>query len=152
MQTIKAFAEKHGLTIQSVRVDSNPRKTDPKWEAAHFRVTVQNGQRGSITTYYSLGSGHRVKSRAGVGEFDAKRNCYMRYPDPELESVLDCLAIDASFAEGNTYNDFCAELGVDTDSRKALESYLACQQTAMDLHRLLGRAAYNELMNETERL
>ena len=36
-------------------------------------------------------------------------------------------------------------MGYDTDSRKGLDTYLACQQTGTDLRRLLGYDLYAKL-------
>lgn len=48
---------------------------------------------------------------------------------PEPVDVLGSLLSDASLALGCTHEDFCMNLGIDTDSRKGLESYLTCQRT-----------------------
>lgn len=45
---------------------------------------------------------------------------------PTAASVLYCLFSDASLGE-QTFDDFCSNLGYDTDSRKAFDSYLECQ-------------------------
>lgn len=56
--------------------------------------------------------------------------------DPKASDIMECLLSDASLGD-NTFDDFCAELGYDTDSRKALESYLECQSMNAKLRRLL---------------
>lgn len=52
---------------------------------------------------------------------------------PTVDQVLESFWMDASLAQG-TFDDFCADLGYDTDSRKALNSYLACQEIASQLN------------------
>lgn len=54
------------------------------------------------------------------------------YESPKLTDVLECLEADASLGE-MLFKDFCDDLGYDTDSRKALEIYESCQDTAIKL-------------------
>ena len=59
-----------------------------------------------------------------------------RYPTkPTLADIMYSLQSDAACAS-ESFDDFCSNCGYDTDSRKALETYLACQQTGTDLRRL----------------
>lgn len=72
---------------------------------------------------------------------------------PTLESVLDCLASDASSVEcEGSFENWCSSLGYDTDSRKAEATYRACMEQAFNLRHLLGAAAYDQLLNHMERL
>ena len=46
---------------------------------------------------------------------------------PQLVDVLHSLVMDAALVwHGQTFEDFCSETGLDTDSRKAEASYNAC--------------------------
>lgn len=58
-------------------------------------------------------------------------------PDPyDIES---CLVSDAQCAmEAADFDDFCANLGYDTDSRKAFDIYNACKETAFKLSSAAG--------------
>jgi len=47
---------------------------------------------------------------------------------PKLNDVLNSLYIDSQVGE-LLFEDFCGEFGYDSDSRKALEIYLKCQDT-----------------------
>lgn len=85
--------------------------------AHHYRVTLEYKGRKLPNIEFHTGSGWKV--------------------GPVAHDVLDCLLSDADLG-ANTFDDFCAELGYDTDSRKALESYLECQSMSKKLHRLLG--------------
>lgn len=49
-----------------------------------------------------------------------------------------------------TFEDHCAELGYDTDSRKALEGYLVCQEIDGKLRRLFGSAHMEEMREALE--
>lgn len=68
--------------------------------------------------------------------------------DPTAEGCLECLLSDAASGD-STFEDFCAELGYDQDSRKAERVWKACKQTRSRLERLLG-ADFDSFM-EAER-
>jgi hypothetical protein len=62
---------------------------------------------------------------------------------PELRGRGDLLQAFACFlsdaiAGGQTFDDFCADFGYDTDSRKAWKSWKACQRAALKARRLLN--------------
>lgn len=61
---------------------------------------------------------------------------------PDLVDVLYCLISDGQLAE-ESFEDFCANLGYDTDSRKALDIYLDCQKQSQSLTKVIGRNLYN---------
>lgn len=56
---------------------------------------------------------------------------------PDAAGVLECLLSDASGAD-QSLEDWCGDLGYDTDSRKAERTWKACQRCALRLRRLLG--------------
>lgn len=59
--------------------------------------------------------------------------------EPSAEDVMECLLSDASGVESSRgFEDWCAEMGFDTDSRKAEATYRACERNAEKLRRLLG--------------
>lgn len=80
---------------------------------------------------YYTGIGHRKKGRP---------------QKPELDAVLYALVLDAGASE-ERFDDWCANFGYDPDSRKALETYLQCQETAAKL-----RKAGINIAAECERL
>lgn len=57
--------------------------------------------------------------------------------EPDAASVLSCLLSDAS-AGSETFEDWCANLGYDTDSRKAERIYKQCLEQTAKLKKLLG--------------
>jgi hypothetical protein len=65
---------------------------------------------------------------------------------PKFDSILACLVHDA-VGSAQTFDDWCSGYGYDTDSRKALQSYIGCQETAKKL-----RLARVPLEKEAERL
>jgi len=78
-------------------------------------------------------------------EFEYYTGSALKDP-PKCDDVLHALINDAS-AEGEGFSDWCSNLGYDTDSRKALQTYLDCQEIAQKL-----RKAKIDIRYERERL
>jgi hypothetical protein len=57
---------------------------------------------------------------------------------PSAAAVVSTL-IASSSGSDQTFHDWCGDFGYSEDSRKALETYLACQVELANLRRLLGR-------------
>jgi hypothetical protein len=133
--TIRGFVMRHGIGFGAEWADSNPHMShlSDHWrDAHHFKVQIRKGRR-KLTTYFSQGYGIS-------GE-------------PTVEDVLDCLACDAMMVEGGrSFEDWCGELGLDTDSRKAEKTFKLVELQAKELRCVLGDEAYDELLYETERL
>lgn len=106
-------------------------------------------KRTSPDVTYRMGIGHRKprKGRWATQEM-------MPVATPELADVLDSLIVDAScYDNARSFEDFCGDLGYDTDSRKALAMYEACRTTADWLTSLVGgESEMRHLMYEVERL
>lgn len=95
--------------------------------ASHWTVTL--ARRGeSMRAPYSMGSAH-------TGQ-------------PDMVDVLGSLLLDANCA-GESFADFCAELGMDTDTAedrsKADRAYNACKRAADGLARLFTPAELDDL-------
>lgn len=58
-------------------------------------------------------------------------------PAPDVLDVLYSLVLDSSAAD-ETFEDWCANYGYDTDSRKAEATYRACVDYGIRLRRILG--------------
>lgn len=54
-----------------------------------------------------------------------------------LYAVVAALLHDASGAD-NTFEDWCADYGYDTDSRRAMDTYLTCQKTVVWCRKWFG--------------
>lgn len=127
MQTTKDFTN-----AILVRKALNTKSDDWQETADQWLVTI-NGQ----TFDFYTGVGLRKKSRLGGEGIPQK---------PELDTVLYSLVMDA-VADEIGYDVWCDELGYDTDSRKALNIYLSCQENAAKLR----KAGFN-IDEERERL
>lgn len=67
---------------------------------------------------------------------------------PTTEDVLESLRLDVMGADNaDTFEDWAAECGYSTDSRRAESVYVACCDAAKRLRGLLGRANYETLMS-----
>jgi hypothetical protein len=115
--TIKAFCAKHRIRCESSMVDSNPNMDD--WRgASHYRVTLRAHGR-QMSTFFSMGAAH----------------CH----EPEAVDVLDCLLSDASSIDNcSGFDDWAAECGMDTDSRKAERTYNTVMAQTAKLKTFLG--------------
>lgn len=110
-----------GLTMRATRKEG----TREGWDASasHWRITLRR-DRASMTTDYSMGTAYTGS--------------------PELADVLNCLMRDAECG-AQSFEDFCAALGYDTDSRSAEKTWRACKATARNLARLFNNDMLRDL-------
>jgi hypothetical protein len=95
-------------------------KPDDSWsrDAHHYKVTLSRG-RTRIVVPFHQGSAHTAP--------------------PTVTDVIDCLISDATgFENVQSFEDWCAEYGYDTDSRTAERTYKAVERQTGQLRRLLG--------------
>ncbi len=76
----------------------------------------------------------------------AERDALAQGKAPDLYSVICCI----EKYEPEPFADWCANFGYDTDSRKALATYLACQKNAADFARLCR--GDEEMMHEAQNI
>jgi hypothetical protein len=115
--------------------DRNKKSKNFQDESDQWLVVI-NGQRFD----YYTGVGHRHKLYMDVLVQVSKP------VTPKFDSILACLVQDA-VGSAQTFDDWCFDYGYDTDSRKALDTYMACQETAKKL-----RLARVPVTAEAERL
>jgi hypothetical protein len=131
---IAEFIRQRRLAMRAEWADSNPNMVgDPKWAAAanHWKCTLRHGRK-RMTVYFSQGPAINH--------------------EPELKSVLDSLASDASLIEDSRdFEDFARELGYDPDSRKAERSYDVTRKQTDRFKRFLGAEAFEQLLFHVER-
>jgi hypothetical protein len=125
------FAEKKGFSYDEWRVT-----------LSHQGKTLENS--------YMTGLGHRKESISNPYkgqkcslEFLAKHNATVTVI-PSIADVLFGLLMEA-VSSTESFEDFCGNFGYDTDSRKALETYLTCQETHSKLIKFLGHETFNDL-------
>lgn len=130
-KTLADFIGAHRITCGSTPTTSNPNIDPDGPPMDHWRCELQRAGR-RWTVYFSVGKGHKGAP-------------------PTCADVLDCLASDSCGVD-QSFEDWAADLGYDTDSRKAERTFRICQEQARKLKAILGPDAYQELLYETERL
>jgi hypothetical protein len=116
------------------------------WSHFAWQVTLKRGTIDGYTTSYRTGIGHAkplpkpTVFRPDLCESDRVRAWFNKpgtaIPPTVADVVASCLSDSNSAAD--TFEDFCDSLDYDTDSRKALETYLQCQAIGKHMRRLLG--------------
>ena len=129
--TLEQFIEDHKLGIICRRTKANP-NMESETPMDHWKCVLNNPAGKTLHVFFSMGQGHKGKQ-------------------PKLDEVLNCLASDCSGVE-NDFEDFCSELGYDTDSRKAERIFKTCKAQAVKLEEFLGTEAFQQLIWHTEQL
>ena len=149
MSVLEELCKEHAIKISSVFLG---RTHDKEWDADRFLVTLGRGAE-QIEVTFNMGSGHRIVGRNVSYEFRkyvgkpipynvsrairSRLEKYTKEVPPTAVMVLSYLISDAYCGQGS-FEGFCSDFGCDTDSRKAIETYLACQENGMQVKRLLG--------------
>lgn len=136
---------------------SHSRNAKEKNPSLNWVVTLKRGDRVVLSTDYMAGMAHcPAYSAPGLG----MQNCIMRmdaiksecetgheYKEhgwqknpitPDVCSVMHCLVLDADVIDAGGFENWAADHGYDTDSRKAEATYRACLDTALKLRTGLG--------------
>lgn len=106
-----------------------------------WAITFTAGKLSETFDYFT-GTGHRKRVYGYAGQiWDKNKKQYYteKVMAPRAAGVLHCLIMDSS-ACGQSFDDWCSDYGYDTDSRKALETYLTCQSNHQKLRRVIGPA------------
>lgn len=180
-ETLASLVARLGITLTAVPTDRNE-CMEGSANMAHWLVTLHRERHGAIALTFSMGAAHRqwntaklrhyhgTYTRAEIGKFSPgfgdrglggapesialrqlREECSDPTP-PTVESVLDCLASDASsYDNARNFDEWAEEFGMDTDSRKAERSYKVVADQAKALRHFMG-AEYNALLYQTERL
>ena len=127
------------------------------WDHDEWSIILSYKGRTMFTSY-STGLGHRKMSsgvkktndmysgpKGNVRIIEAALVGYTVPVKPDIADVVYSLMMDASFAQ-YTFDEWCSELGHNTDSRAALDTYLQCQENYTKLKNLLGRGTYQSLV------
>lgn len=162
---LKTFIDSLALTYNVTFVpQSASRNSTEKNPSLNWRVSIARPQRSTanIATDYMQGIAHvpgyvhtigrltvtqaeayREQHRAAeLGTYPQARNgklcSYLpRKPlsAPNIADVLHSLVLDGD-AANRSFDDWCSELGLDTDSRKAERMYDACRDIGRQLQRM----------------
>lgn len=100
---------------------------DREWPHYAWRVTIKRGDR-SYATDYKCGTAHSRPGPYNHGRVGVP---------PTVADVMACLMSDARVGS-QTFDEYCSDFGLDNDSRKALDTHLACQRVLTGMRTLLG--------------
>lgn len=134
------------IGVKSLAVFVGFRAKSPENDWPHFEWLMEI-TRGNVTI--------RTPFKQGIGNIKPMPKTYRQdRPDsvraqcwlhevkarivPSPASVISTL-IASSSGSDQTFQDWCSDAGYSDDSRKALDTYLACQVELMNLRRLLGQ-------------
>lgn len=121
LSDLEKLCRRHNIRIDSELVDSSPLMGDSMpIGSTHWKVrltrTVLARQR-QLTTFFSQGPAY--------------------HSEPNVADVLHALISDARAGE-ETFEDFCADFGYDTDSRRAEQTWKTCSRMTPKIKRFLG--------------
>ena len=131
MEQIERFIRDNRIRHSVEWVDSNPNMNDMPEGSRHFKVVLRRPNR-QMTVFFSQGPAIEK--------------------EPTVADVLDCLAGDSESVRAYDFEEWCGELGYDTNSRKAERTFEVCRHQAQKLSRFLGNVSYNQLLEVVERL
>lgn len=143
---------RQGITLLRIYLGE---REDGQVRQDSFRLVFEVREKKVWETKFFSGVGNRTRTipeERGVakkladyprkqGQLGVKTVTYVL--TPSLQEVLECLRLDASCGE-ELFRDFCESYGHDEDSRKSLDTYMHCQDTAYHMRRMF-RGAYDEL-------
>ena len=87
------------------------------------------------SAFYKMLRMRIVKSKESHDKFIESFQTISKPVKPEIDDVLYCLVMDCSACD-MSFDDWCFDFGYDTDSRKALETYLTCQNNGTRIRKL----------------
>lgn len=107
---------------------SDARRTPrPDWAKGHA-VTM---------ALRALPAGVGISGRRTLEQAEAEKVLHNAFR-PNLVDVVQPLLCDAEGVDARTFDEWAGDYGYDTDSRRALEIYLHCQEIARVMRQLFG--------------
>lgn len=131
-----------------------------KERRATFKITVFSNTDKAKSFSYDFGNSvaesFKARNREGV-HFMQNAKSFASYETSELHkrdivevktppsdySLLSCMASDSY--QSDTFEDWCDDFGYDTDSRKALDTFLKCQIISADINRFFTETELEQL-------
>jgi hypothetical protein len=121
----RASLAKLGIKMSVRGADNNPNFDHGDPHASHYKCTFSRGRK-RMTVNYSMGSAHTS--------------------EPTLNEVFDCLVGDARSVDDLDFDEWCRDIGYDTDSRQAERTYKTCVHQAGRLRTFLGDELYEKFL------
>lgn len=153
MSELSKTLETLGIKITSTHIRFDEQSMQDKW------AYVVSFEGRSATFDYYTGIGHRkipsYMKKERSQWWDSQRHVYRtevemarwnisRTTQPNVADVVHCLLLDSG-AICEAFTDWCDNLGYDSDSRKALDTYLQCQANGVKLRSVIGSKMMSEL-------
>ena len=132
-----------GVTIGTSFRGYVPKSPDNDWEHFDWWCVISIGSR-SFGTAYRTGVGHSVRMPESWLPDDGDGVRRLRWLQSEMAPIAPTAAgvIGSMVTSGNgsdqTFYDWCSDFGYSTDSRKHLDTYLACQAELVTLRQFFG--------------
>lgn len=160
-KVVAEYLTKRGV-LSYKAIHAGDLSNDKEWPCDLWRIVFTAQNHKEFVTEFRTGLGHRInlknsfgftayktqadklKQVTGMASACVKINDCAYAITPTQASVLYCLLSDAECGN-DTFDGFCSNMGYDTDSRKALETYLACQETNTKLNKFFSRETINTL-------
>lgn len=127
---MQEYVEREGITV-TAGTGVLGRDSDG-WEATKFALTIKRSD-GRVM--------RRVSWRQGTG--------VKTHPSESPADVMWALIHDARCGD-TSFDEFCQELGYESDSRKAYGAWKACRRTRDRLTEFLGEDGWNVVLDEVE--
>lgn len=130
---------KSPYTLDGARCIKNNIFGKPKHKPGYILMSISKDQ-----AYDLLGVFNMSKV-----QWNADRLNYIYVEIPKIRDILHSLYLDCSCAQ-DTFEDFCDNMGYDTDSRRALDTYLKCQESGHKLRKIMKSKNYMERIQAWE--
>jgi hypothetical protein len=130
------FCDEHNIKIESIYGGNRfPAPFDLMPGSHSWRVTLTRDE---------TVNGDRERRKLSCDFFQGPAHS----SEPTPADVLSCLLSDASSVDNcRSFEDWCADLGYDSDSRRVLKIFHACEEMQQRLERFLGCDLYDHAIN-----
>jgi hypothetical protein len=133
------FMTKTGTTMEAVLLGTYKYFADDKDKRDVYKITLKrNGKEYSFDFGQSLANSYYYKEAEAQKKAYRANNYGFFKPIKKSELIPTCYDVLASIEKYDTgsFDDWCSNFGYETDSRKALETYLKCQEQFDNINRL----------------
>ena len=150
---VKDFLNSLCCAVNTVALGETTR--DNNWKCDKWNIClVRNGKAQAFDYYTGIGHRKTIRGLAATkypGAEFIKGNWQVSIAQkPDVTGLIHSIILDGSACE-ESFEDWRSNFGYDTDSRKALETYLACQENYNKFRKLFSHAeieALRELLQD----
>jgi hypothetical protein len=139
--TVAEWAEAHNVKV-TVDEDRGIQTDADGWAHYAYTVTLHVDDRSRSGISWRQGTAYKVWQEPNKA--NKMQGAWVGIPPKNASSILSALLSDSDGAD-YSFQEWCADYGYDSDSRKAEATYHACRAIAVWLPRLCG-PSYGELI------